>query len=173
MQAKINMNTKKIIILTLFVSFGLVAFVFSQEKETFDIMVEKHLSHTVPIVKADTLEANKYVFLDCREIIEFRTSHIKNAKFVGYDHFSFDHLNGVNKNDTIITYCSIGYRSEKIGEKLKEQGYKNVYNLYGGIFDWANLGKKIYNDQNQTDVVHGFNKSWSIWLDTKLVKTKY
>ena len=40
----------------------------------------------------------------------------------------------------IIVYCSIGVRSEDIGEKLKELGYTKILNLYGGIFDWKNKG---------------------------------
>jgi len=73
-----------------------------------------------------------------------------------------------NKNETItdkshpiIVYCSIGIRSEDIGEKLKKMGFINILNLYGGIFDWKNKGKQVYNDKEiATDSVHAFSKHW-------------
>lgn len=62
-------------------------------------------------------------------------------------------------------YCSIGYRSEKIAKKLLENGYDNVSNLYGGIFEWANQGNKVYNDYGETTKVHAFSRLWSVWLN--------
>ena len=40
-------------------------------------------------------------------------------------------------------------------------GYKNVQNLYGGIFEWKNNDGKVYNQQEkETDSVHAFSKHW-------------
>lgn len=36
-------------------------------------------------------------------------------------------------NQTIILYCSSGARSKKACKKLIKKGYKNIYNLYGGV----------------------------------------
>jgi rhodanese-related sulfurtransferase len=59
-----------------------------------------------------------------------------------------------DKNTNIIVYCSIGVRSEQIGEKLKKLGYKNLHNLYG-IFEYKNSGGQVVNNQNKvTDSVH-------------------
>ena len=64
-----------------------------------------------------------------------------------------------------LVYCSIGVRSENIGEKLQQLGYTNVYNLYGGIFEYKNEGGTVYNLQNKpTDSVHTYNKKWSKYL---------
>ena len=41
-----------------------------------------------------------------------------------------------NKNDTIILYCTSGKRSKKAYKKLNALGYKNIYNLYGGLDNW-------------------------------------
>ena len=58
-----------------------------------------------------------------------------------------------------------GIRSEDIAIKLKKEGYKNVKNLFGGIFEWKNNNLKIYNQKNQTtDSIHAFSKKWSKWL---------
>ena len=49
------------------------------------------------------------------------------------------------KKTPTIVYCTIGARSETIGEKLKKNGFTNVYNLYGGIFEWKNADFKVLN----------------------------
>ena len=62
-------------------------------------------------------------------------------------------------------YCSVGYRSEKISEKLEKLGYTNIYNLYGGIFEWKNVGKKVYDNKGQvTEKVHAYDNVWGRWL---------
>ena len=64
-------------------------------------------------------------------------------------------------------YCSVGYRSEKISEKLIAAGFTDVSNLYGGIFEWVNIGRPVYKASNQkTNRVHTYNKEWSKWLRT-------
>ena len=102
-----------------------------------------------------------------RERKEFKVSHIENAIHVGFDKFNSKNVSEIlkDKNALIVVYCSIGVRSEKIGEKLLKLGYKNVFNLYGGIFEWKNNRKKVISDQNiETDKVHTFNKEWSVYL---------
>src|SRR5690606_42136192 len=50
----------------------------------------------------------------------------------------------IPKQSTIVVYCAVGNRAERIGEKLLKAGYKHVYNLYGGIFEWMNQGNPVY-----------------------------
>jgi rhodanese-related sulfurtransferase len=70
-------------------------------------------------------------------------------------------LRVIDKNTPIVVYCSIGVRSEKIGELIKVR-IQNVYNLYGGIFEYKNEEEKVVNNQNKvTDSVHTYNKRWS------------
>jgi rhodanese-related sulfurtransferase len=128
---------------------------------------------SVPYIKVDELKSkSELIYLDAREPKEFNISHIKNAISIGFDHFKIQNVTSAvkDKNATIVVYCSIGVRSERIGEKLLKSGYKNVYNLYGGIFEYKNTGGKVVNNQNiETDSVHAFNKEWSVYL-TKGIK---
>ncbi|MFQ5334631.1 MAG: rhodanese-like domain-containing protein, partial [Flavobacteriales bacterium] len=64
----------------------------------------------------------------------------------------------------VIVYCSVGYRSEKIAEKLAGMGFGQVFNLYGGIFEWVNRGYPVYDEHGQTDNVHAYNHNWGLWL---------
>jgi len=70
-----------------------------------------------------------------------------------------------DKESEIIVYCSIGYRSEKITEQLVQEGFKNVQNLYGGIFEWKNQGNEVVRpDGKPTEDVHAYSRLWGIWL---------
>jgi len=142
----------------------------AQNYSSFNDLKEDIVSKTIPLISVDELkrvEKTKipFLILDARELIEFNVSHIKNAKYVGYNQFKIKSLMGVDKESTIIVYCSVGYRSEKIGEKLKKAGFKKVMNLEGGIFDWVNKGYPVYNKRGIiTHKTHGYNESWGKWL---------
>lgn len=131
-------------------------------------VLEKLNAKSVPYIKVNELqEKDNLILLDARETKEFNVSHIKGSIHVGYDHFDSKKVTNLlkDKNATIVVYCSIGVRSEKIGEKLLKLGYKNVFNLYGGIFEWKHQGGKVVNNQNvETDEIHTFNKEWSEYL---------
>ncbi len=142
----------------------------AQNQTKFDEMVDGLYSYTIPLIKPAKLnelisKGANVVLLDAREKEEFEVSRIKNAIYVGYDDFEMSRVNEVDKNANIIVYCSVGYRSEKIGEKLKKFGFKHVLNLYGGAFDWINNGFDIV-DKNgiTTEKIHAYNNSWGKWL---------
>ena len=149
------------IIITLLASCGR-----QLNQSSFEIMLKGLLNHSVPERSvAQVKEEQQCIFLDARERNEFDVSHIKNAVWVGYKNFSVKQLKGIDKNEKIIVYCSIGYRSEKVAEKLIEAGYTNVSNLYGGIFGWVNDGNLVYKNSNKpTSEVHAYNHLWSKWL---------
>ena len=132
-------------------------------------VLSKYNSETVPYISVSELNKvmDEVIILDARELNEFNTSHIKNAIHVGYDSFNINetkkHLK--KKGEIIVVYCSIGVRSEDIGEKLKSEGYLNVHNLFGGIFEWKNNGHNVYNTNNEiTENIHAYSKQWSKWL---------
>ncbi len=162
---KVLLNCFSIIVLMVFSPVAS----FSQmiKNEAFDKTVDSYLSYTIPIISVekacDTKE--KYTFLDAREPSEYNVSHIQGAINVGYDHFSPQYVEKLDRDTPIIIYCSIGYRSEKIGEKLKKMGFKKVYNLYGSIFEWVNQGNPVVDSHNvKTNKVHGYNASWARWI---------
>ena len=105
------------------------------------------------------------ILLDAREKEEFEISHIPGAIWVGYDDFSIERIKGIDKNKPVVTYCSVGYRSERIGEKLQREGFTNVQNFEGSIFRWMNEEQRVVNKDNQiTNKVHGFNDRWGKWV---------
>jgi len=130
-------------------------------------MLKTLLSHSVPEIQVQEAvrDSANILFLDAREPKESAVSHIRNAIAVGYDNFDLKKLPEIQKNRRIVVYCSVGYRSEKVAEQLLAAGYKNVSNLYGGIFEWVNQGNPVFNDKGQTQKVHAYSRTWGIWLE--------
>jgi rhodanese-related sulfurtransferase len=133
----------------------------------FDKKVANMLSFSVKTISPSDLNRQPNVLiLDARERSEYDVSHLPNAVFVGYNSFEKKSLDTIPKDRPIVVYCSIGYRSEKIGEKLKKMGYTKVFNLYGSIFEWLNQGHPVVDKNGQaTKKVHTFNKAWSRWVE--------
>jgi rhodanese-related sulfurtransferase len=134
-------------------------------QKSIDNALEKWNKGTVPYIYADSLarQKNQYVLIDTRAIEEYRVSHLKEAYWAGDKEFDKDAVMAriPNKKTPIVVYCSIGVRSEDIGEKLMALGYNDVKNLYGGIFEWVNKGQPVYDKkEEQTNKVHAFNKHW-------------
>lgn len=141
-----------------------MSFLSSCGQQSFEEMLNELLSHSVNEVRPSELNASKVLFLDAREKEEFNISHIPRAKHIGYDNFNPAVLSGTKKDTPIVVYCSVGYRSEKIAEKLIESGYTNVSNLYGGIFLWKDSGFQVVDAKGPTERVHTYSEKWSKWL---------
>lgn len=142
-----------------------------QNKWGFETMVNGLLKNNVDTINSVEVEAilkspTKAVILDAREKDEYEVSHLKGAVQVGYNDFSIENLPEIDPADTIIVYCSIGKRSEDIGLRLKEAGFKNVLNLYGGIFDWTNRNLPVVDSKGiEVKRVHPYNSFWGIWVN--------
>lgn len=145
-----------------------------QEHEHFDDLLKDLYQNTVPLIKAAALHEQisrkePILLIDTREKREYEVSHLPGARYGGYDDFDLGTLKGTSKDTPIVVYCSVGYRSERIGEKLKKAGFTNVQNLYGGIFEWKNKDFPVYRDKQETEEVHAYSEKWGKWL-TKGVK---
>jgi Rhodanese-related sulfurtransferase len=90
----------------------------------FDREVAAWLSFKVPAIDVDSLRHSlgTVTVLDAREPQEYTVSHIAGAINCGYDGFDLSKLEGLDKSRPVVVYCSIGYRSEKVAQKLKKSG---------------------------------------------------
>lgn len=148
----------------------------SCQDNAFDRKVDSYLSYSVPVIGVDEAyeKAKQILFLDAREKNEYDVSHIAGARWVGYGDFHLNRLPDGPKDALIVVYCSIGYRSEKIAEKLTKAGYKRVRNLYGSLFEWVNAGYGVVDKQNQpVKKIHTYNASWSQWVNRPFYQKIY
>lgn len=137
------------------------------QSSAYDLTLKTLLSHSVPEVSVlQVKEMKNVLLLDAREWNEYQVSHIENAKYLGHDHFQLETLKTIDKKQKLVVYCSVGYRSEKISEKLKQAGFTDVSNLYGGIFEWVNQSNPVVDSKGKiTDNIHAYSKTWGVWLN--------
>ena len=154
------------------ITFSILLITFSYlgfSQDNISEVLKKYNSGSIPYISVQELAMPKTnaILLDAREISEYETSHLQNAIHVGYDDFEIDITTKeiTDKTCKIVVYCSLGIRSEDVAERLKKAGYTNVYNLFGGIFEWKNKDLIVYNkDEEPTENVHAFSVAWSQWL---------
>ncbi|MFY0599711.1 MAG: rhodanese-like domain-containing protein [Cyclobacteriaceae bacterium] len=148
----------------------LFSFITACGQKSYEEKLSGMYKYTVPLINPDTLkselESKDIILIDTRSMKEYKVSHLPNARFLDYDRYSKKDFKDIPKDAEVVVYCSVGYRSERVGEKMKSLGFTNVKNLYGGIFEWKNTDNQVVNDKGvSTDSVHTYNKNWSQWLE--------
>ena len=106
------------------------------------------------------------VLLDVRTKPEFEVSHIHGAQQV--DPGANADVIKTPRDKPIVTYCSVGYRSGSFAKKLQEAGFKDVQNMSGSIFEWANEGHPVERVGQRTNKVHPYNAKWAKLLKPEL-----
>ncbi|MBM4287636.1 MAG: sulfurtransferase [Deltaproteobacteria bacterium] len=77
----------------------------------------------------------EYTLLDVRQPSEYEEEHLPGAKLIPLSQLG-DSLDELDKDKPVIAYCAIGGRSRVAAQLLNGYGFKEVYNLKGGIKAW-------------------------------------
>ena len=84
---------------------------------------------------------NKFQLIDVRTSDEFNINRLTNAINIDfYDSIFLIKFKKFNKENNILLYCRSGRRSLLGAEILAKNGYKNIYDLKGGVI---NIDKSI------------------------------
>ncbi|CAN5587605.1 rhodanese-like domain-containing protein [soil metagenome] len=105
------------------------------------------------------------VLLDVRTPAEWNVSHLPGARRVAPEADAKTAAHGLPKDTPIVTYCSVGYRSAKMAERLRAAGYRRVQNLEGSIFEWANERRPLVREGEPVVRVHPYNSVWGHLLE--------
>ncbi|WP_300569652.1 thioredoxin domain-containing protein [Flavobacterium sp.] len=90
----------------------------------------------------------KVQLLDVRTPGEYNTEHINNATNVNWNGDDFvSQVEKLDKTKPIFVYCKVGGRSGQAASKLEELGFKEIYNLDGGIMKWNASGLAAPSDK--------------------------
>jgi rhodanese-related sulfurtransferase len=107
------------------------------------------------------------LLLDARAPAEYAVSHLQGAHLAPDLAAARRALEGRAKDTPVVVYCSVGVRSTALAEKLIGEGWRNVSNLEGSIFEWANRGYPLFRGATNATQVHPYNKHWGRLLDRK------
>jgi rhodanese-related sulfurtransferase len=105
--------------------------------------------------------------VDARTVAEYEVSHLRDAIRIDAGRPSLRPLAARAKNDPIVVYASVGYRGARLAHWLAGQGYTNVRNLAGGIFQWANEDRPVFRDGRPTTEVHPYDRRWGYALESR------
>ncbi|NDC42669.1 MAG: rhodanese-like domain-containing protein [Chitinophagia bacterium] len=104
---------------------------------------DKHTLQPKPYAQLLT-EKKGALLLDVRTPEEFADGHLKQAQnidFFGADFAS--RIGALDKNQPVFIYCKSGGRSGKALQQMTDMGFKEVYNLDGGISSWKGAGLEV------------------------------
>ena len=86
----------------------------------------------------------QWLLLDLRTPEEFATGHLANATLMNFYDADFrDRLLTMNRHQPTLIYCRSGNRSGQALATMRELGFRNVYDIGGGIMAWQNAGYAI------------------------------
>lgn len=108
------------------------------------------------------------LLLDVREQAEYDVSHLPGAVRVQPGSAASELVDELALDTPIVAYCSVGYRSSELVQRLRERGFTNVRNLDGSIFEWANAGNPVQRDGEPVRDVHPFDEHWGVLLREEL-----
>lgn len=107
-----------------------------------DVPIEKRANYIEPEELLSLYESNAdFVIIDARNDYEATVGKFKNAVISPIDNFrdfpAFVKSLEKFKEKEVVTYCTGGVRCEKASAYLRQQGFKNVRQLHGGIHEYG------------------------------------
>lgn len=114
--------------------------------ETFDV-TNKGV-HLNAVDFNSIIDKDNTVLIDMRNHYESEIGHFKGAWTPDVDTFRdslpviLDSIKGNEEDKNIVMYCTGGIRCEKASAYFKHQGFKNVYQLEGGIINYVRQVKE-------------------------------
>lgn len=112
------------------------------KKQARDVCVDNKADYIEPSELKQLYESGQeFYIVDARNEYESQVGKFKNAITPSIRYFrqfpdamqQYETL----KDKTVVTYCTGGIRCEKASAFLKEQGFKNVRQLHGGVHRYA------------------------------------
>ncbi len=124
------------------------------QEEGFPVIVEEGAVSAIEFITVDEsyevfLNNEDYLFIDVRSEDEYKSGHVKGAINIPVSEIE-NRLDEIPADKSLIVYCN-GSGCDRSGSAagvLKENGFKNVYDMIGsGIFEWEEKGYPIEKDE--------------------------
>ena len=84
-------------------------------------------------------DSTAYKIIDVRSYTEYDISHIPGSVNIHTGHMA-NNIDKISGDEKLVVYCSSGDRSTIAASYLLKLGYRNIYNLSGGINSWIQAG---------------------------------
>ncbi len=108
-------------------------------------------------------ELKDATLLDVRTPSEYDGGHIANATNIDWENESFDeNIKNLDKEKPVLIYCLSGGRSADAASHMRTLGFKDVYELNGGIMKWRSAGLE---ETQNTEVASETAKTKGLSMD--------
>ena len=107
----------------------------------------------------------KPVLLDVRTVEEYAFSHLPGAIRVEPSSKAAAILPLLSPDAAVVAYCSVGYRSSALVQRLMKASVPSVFNLEGSIFQWAKEGGPLESNGRPVNKVHPYNAAFGKLLN--------
>lgn len=98
----------------------------------------------VDTFQSATSQAANIQIVDVRTKEEYESGYIKNSKNIDVNDANFEaDVASLYKDIPVYLYCHSGSRSADAANRLAKMGFKQIYNLKGGILAWKNKNLPI------------------------------
>ncbi len=87
----------------------------------------------------EMIDRGEVFIMDVRTQEEYDAGHIKGSTLIPVQVLD-KRLNELPRDRKILIYCRSGHRSIQASEILVNNGFKEIYNMKGGITEWINAG---------------------------------
>ena len=111
----------------------------------FSVSNKANAQEVSAAVFQDSIKNGHVQVFDVRTAGEYNTGHLSNALQADYtkkEEFT-DRVKYLDKDKTVYVYCLSGGRSAKAASWMRENGFKKVIELEGGINAWKQAGQKV------------------------------
>lgn len=99
--------------------------------------------------------------VDARSEEEFAVSHLPGARRIDSEATASAALAVLDPKLPVVVYCAAGYRGATLAKRMQDAGRRDVWNLEGGIFAWANAGLPLERDGQLVQRVHPYLRIFS------------
>lgn len=90
------------------------------------------------------IQDGRHVILDVRTAEEYAAGHIPGAVLIDVKKPDFaGRIEKLDKSKTYLVHCRSGVRSVTACTVMEKAGFKDCYNLLGGIRAWGEAGKPV------------------------------
>ena len=141
---KLASRNQQYFILILISMFALSLSIATASPDSVPGISSKAIDVSTPDAYALKESRPDMVIIDVRTPEEYIAGHLDGA--INLDYYSggfLDRLKSLDKNSTYIVYCRKGIRGGIALEMMRSLGFKEVYNMLGGLALWADEGRPM------------------------------
>lgn len=142
-----------------YMRYILITFLFFSTNYFFEFHLFAQDKSTLSETSFNVVEFNQLLkaskspqLIDVRTPEEYRQGHLKDALNVDWNSDDFDRMiQALDKDQPVYVYCLSGGRSASAAEKMRNSGFKEVFEMKGGILAWNKSGNPTVSKKDAAD----------------------